>query len=61
MGWGTRPPMQNLQFNGGLLTSPFPLAGWLNKLFYLQRKKSGGEQKSLLFNVKNIKLLYITR
>ena len=25
--------MLNLQFNGGLLSSPSPLAGWLNKLF----------------------------
>ena len=27
--------MLNLQFNGGLLSSPSPLAGWLNKLFSL--------------------------
>ncbi len=27
--------MLNLQFNGGLLSSPSPLAGWLNKLFTL--------------------------
>ena len=27
--------MQNLQFNGGLLSSPSPLAGWLDKLFAL--------------------------
>ena len=34
--------MLNLQFNGGLLSSPSPLAGWLEKLFNLLPK---GEQK----------------
>jgi len=34
--------MLNLQFNGGLLSSPSPLAGWLDKLIYLikQNKQS---------------------
>lgn len=27
--------MMNLQFNGGLLSSPSPLAGWLDKLLSL--------------------------
>lgn len=27
--------MMNLQFNGGLLSSPSPLAGWLDKLLNL--------------------------
>ena len=31
--------MQNLQFNGGLLSSPSPLAGWFGKLFGMRNEE----------------------
>ena len=36
--------MLNLQFNGGLISNPSPLAGWLDKLFTLLPKSEQKEQ-----------------